>query len=560
MKIKYLLILAATVILTACATNQTKTPSSSSNVNKESITLVKTTNEETKQAYYIFDSKTAGYKSSRSDVLTPTFYIFPGKKSIDKANQQLIDMGLSQAVKEWASNVYVLPPANGEEYTDEDATAFLDLVAKAPVTNVKVIGLDEGATFVNNQIAPKYSYLIAGVLSIGGEVEEGKTLTEKVPAYVSASSQDVVDLYTGGNKADGNVYIDSKNPLQKVVVSDKENLSDIFQDAWNQILSKNYRMHNDTTEFYMANPKEITSGYGLEPISDFKELEIDYHQNEEVPLNGKGKYTWYEYVPKDINKKVKQSVPLIVTQHGFGNDPRLQGDTSGWVELAAKEGMIVVSPEWQDKENNFAKVDGLDEDGVLELIEYLKKEYPQINPNQVYITGLSAGGSKAALWAAKHPDVFAASASVSSPGIDKAELLQVSTNAFKDLVPYLYIVGDHDFFQMIPVDGSSKYGMTNKFFDDPNVSMFEFIQAYQRINGITVSDKPDMNLNQFYGLAFNKERWFELGTKKTFEGSLTNADGKEVIRLVAVENLAHWNYRPEAEYIWQFFKQYQLND
>ncbi|MCK3936319.1 prolyl oligopeptidase family serine peptidase [Streptococcus suis] len=558
MKIKYLVTLAATVVLTACSANQTTT--SSSKVNEETIALVKTTDEETKQSYYFFDSQEAGYKSSRSDVLTPTFYIFSGKKTLDEAKQQLTDLGLSEVVEEWASNVYVLPPANGEKYSDEDATAFLDLVAKAPVTNVKVIGLDEGATFVNNQIAPKYSYLMAGVLSIGGEVEEGAALTEMVPAYISASSQDVVQLYTGGNKTKDNVYTDSKNPLQKVVVSDKEDLSDIFQDAWNQILSKNYRMHNDTTEFYMANPKEVTSGYGLEPIINFEELEIDYHQNEEVPLNGEGSYTWYEYVPKDIDKKDKQSVPLIVTQHGFGNDPRLQGDTSGWVELAAKEGLIVVSPEWQDKEDNFAKVDGLDEDGVLKLVEYLKEEYPQINPNQIYITGLSAGGSKAALWAAKHPDVFAASASVSSPGIDKAELQEVSTNSFKNLVPYLYIVGDHDFFQMIPVDGSSKFGMPNVFFDDPNVSMFEFIQSYQRINGIAVSDKPDISLNQFYGLAFNKERWFELGTKKTFEGSLTNADGKEVIRLVAVENLAHWNYRPEAEYIWQFFKQYQLND
>ncbi|MEY8462224.1 alpha/beta hydrolase family esterase [Streptococcus merionis] len=559
MKIKYLVILIVTVFLVACSANQTTAPRPS--VNEKMITLVKQIVEETNAFYYFLDGLVAGYKSSRSDVLTPTFYIFSGKKTLDEANQELTDLGLSQIVEEWASNVYVLPPANGEKYTDEDAVAFLDLVAKAPVTNVKVIGLDEGATFVNNQIAPKYSYLIAGVLSIGGEVEKGKVLTEMVPAYISTSSQDVVQLYTGGNQTKDNVFIDSKNNLQKVVVSDKEKaLSEFFQDAWDQIFSQNYRMHNDTTEFYMANPKEVTSGYSLEPVVDFEQLGLDYHQNEEVALNGKGKYTWYEYVPKDIDDEDKQSVPLIVTQHGFGNDPRLQGDTSGWVELAAKEGMIVVSPEWQDKENNFAKVEGLDEAGVIELVEYLKEEYPQINPNQVYITGLSAGGSKAALWAAKHPDVFAASASVSSPGIDKAELLQVSTNSFKDLVPYLYIVGDHDFFQMIPVDGSSKYGMPNKFFDDPNVSMFEFIQAYQRINDMIVSDNPDMSLNQFYGLSFNKERWFELGNKKTFEGSLADADGKEVIRLVAIENLAHWNYRPEAEYIWQFFKQYHLKD
>ena len=307
----------------------------------------------------------------------------------------------------------------------------------------------------------------------------------------------------------------------------------------------------------MADVTQITSDYELEPIVDFEALGLDYFQMENEPLEGSGTYTWYEYVPKAEGEIA--STPLIVTLHGFGNDPRIQGDTSGWPELAAKENLIVVSPEWQAKEENFAGVEGLGEDGVLKLIAALQKKYPQIDSKRVYITGLSAGGSKAALWGAKHSEIFAAAASVSSPGVDKRELLTLADNYTAGKVPYLYLCGDHDFFQMIPVDGSSPYGMPNVFFDDPNVSMFEFIQAYQKINQLPVSETADLTLDPYYGVKLANQENSQLGDRTIHAGELLDDDGQTMIKLMAMEEQAHWNYRPEAAYIWNFFKGYQRN-
>ena len=72
-----------------------------------------------------------------------------------------------------------------------------------------------------------------------------------------------------------------------------------------------------------------------------------------------GKYTWFEYLPNQVIDTKKDSVPLVLTLHGNGNDPRVQAYSSGWIELAAKENFIVVSPEWQDASVNFSKCDGL---------------------------------------------------------------------------------------------------------------------------------------------------------------------------------------------------------
>jgi len=197
---------------------------------------------------------------------------------------------------------------------------------------------------------------------------------------------------------------------------------------------------------------------------------------------------------------------------------------------------------------------------LIEWIDMLEKKYPQIDKTRIYVTGLSAGASASSLYAAKYSKVFAAAGAVSGPGVDKTELLELADKYEGGEVPYLYICGDHDFFGMIPVDGSSPYQfhITPDFtinMADPNVSMFEFIQAYQKINGLKVSKTYDLSLNEYYGVALDNQEWTKLGDKDMLEGTLSNDNGI-IMKLAAIKNHAHWNYKPEAEYIWNFFKNY----
>lgn len=275
-----------------------------------------------------------------------------------------------------------------------------------------------------------------------------------------------------------------------------------------------------------------------------------------------GKYTWFEYVPNSINESENESVPLIVNLHGNQNDPRLQGDSTGWPELAAKENFIMVAPEWQDKEVNFFGCDGLGEEGVMNLIKDLKVKYPQIDPSRIYLTGLSIGGAESFLLGAKYSDVFAAVGIVSGVNVFAEEVAEISENYTGGEVPLLYICGDHDFFQMIPVDGSSQYGTQYLYGDqvwdeDENTHIFSSLQAYQKINGLEVTEM-DMSKNEYYGIGLDNQQWTKLGDKDMYTGTLSNENGV-VMELAAVKDLAHWNYKPEAEYIWNFFKNYERN-
>lgn len=519
--------------------------------------------------YYYYNAYEDGFTPTRADVVIPTYYIFAGSKTQEEANKIVEELNMINNLEQWGAQVYVVNPLNEEGYGNDDKEAFIDLVGIG-VKNVKVIGIDEGSTFVNNYISQS-CYFVAGMMLYGGEINENLEKNDVVPAYLSNSNENVQAFYKHINEATEEensdkytIYRNKDNSLQAVAVSSKEeDLSEAFNNAWESIFSQNYRQHNDISEFYNLSARDVTDSYDLIEIPIFEDLDISYNQMIDESVTGmSGKYTWFEYVPNSINESENESVPLIVNLHGNQNDPRLQGDSTGWPELAAKENFIMVAPEWQDKEVNFFGCDGLGEEGVKNLINDLKVKYPQIDPSRIYLTGLSIGGAESFLLGAKYSDVFAAVGIVAGVNVFAEEVTEISENYTGGEVPLLYICGDHDFFQMIPVDGSSQYGTQYLYGDqvwdeDENTHIFSSLQAYQKINGLEVTEM-DMSKNEYYGIGLDNQQWTKLGDKDMYTGTLSNENGV-VMELAAVKDLAHWNYKPEAEYIWNFFKNYERN-
>ena len=519
--------------------------------------------------YYYYNAYEDGFTPTRADVVIPTYYIFAGSKTQEEANKIVEELNMINNLEQWGAQVYVVNPLNEEGYGNDDKEAFIDLVGIG-VKNVKVIGIDEGSTFVNNYISQS-CHFVAGMMLYGGEINENLEKNDVVPAYLSNSNENVQAFYKHINEATEEensdkytIYRNKDNSLQAVAVSSKEeDLSEAFNNAWESIFSQNYRQHNDISEFYNLSARDVTDSYDLIEIPIFEDLDISYNQMIDESVTGmSGKYTWFEYVPNSINESENESVPLIVNLHGNQNDPRLQGDSTGWPELAAKENFIMVAPEWQDKEVNFFGCDGLGEEGVMNLIKDLKVKYPQIDPSRIYLTGLSIGGAESFLLGAKYSDVFAAVGIVAGVNVFAEEVAEISENYTGGEVPLLYICGDHDFFQMIPVDGSSQYGTQYLYGDqvwdeDENTHIFSSLQAYQKINGLEVTEM-DMSKNEYYGIGLDNQQWTKLGDKDMYTGTLSNENGV-VMELAAVKDLAHWNYKPEAEYIWNFFKNYERN-
>ena len=112
----------------------------------------------------------------------PSFYLFPDKKMDEKSALDLArELGMPEIVDQFGGRICVINPV-GEKWQVSDIESFRALMKKnGTVTNVKVVAIGQGATFVNHHLAATdLTGAIAGLVSIGGA--PGKICAQPVPA------------------------------------------------------------------------------------------------------------------------------------------------------------------------------------------------------------------------------------------------------------------------------------------------------------------------------------------------------------------------------------------
>ncbi|MBM3755846.1 MAG: hypothetical protein FJW38_17905 [Acidobacteria bacterium] len=97
-------------------------------------------------------------------------------------------------------------------------------------------------------------------------------------------------------------------------------------------------------------------------------------------------------------------VPLVIALHGTGGDQNTLLDTHRTLKTAADRfGVIVVAPHGR----GVTEYRGIGEEDVLTVLNEVRKRFV-IDPERIYLTGHSMGGTGSAYLAMRHPDTFAA--------------------------------------------------------------------------------------------------------------------------------------------------------
>lgn len=485
-----------------------------------------------------YNSSLADY-TGRFPHMQPVWFIWADGPCTAGEAETLVDrMGLNSTLKDYVGMmVVVFSPVNGKDYSKkEDFEAYKTLFEKIRVfTNLKVVGIGKGATFVNECIAPVASE-VADILSIDGKPAKKIEGTATVPAYIAGKqAKKVAKAYIARNKEKA-----KEEPLLQVIVNtEKASLGEIVADAWERLLSRNYRCSNLGHTGYMGGLLGQYGDYELEPYPVWERLGLEQIMVEKslFKYNGKEeKYLWYEYVPASMKDAPNHSIPLVILLHGHNNDPRTQAETSGFPELGAQEGFMVAELEWQGKSGLY---DYMGDHGIEAVVLELLKKYPQLDPSRIYAEGLSAGGFTATAIGITKSHLFAAVGAHSGglfndefflgfPFMNPASLkAQAVQKAGKVQMPYFSITGTAD--EVVPY-GPLIWGAWN---------------LYQVLNGIPVEGPGTQK-----GL-----RSIETSKNHAMEvGDFLNASGQPVIRTVAVENFGHWNFVPGAREMWEFFK------
>lgn len=128
-----------------------------------------------------------------------------------------------------------------------------------------------------------------------------------------------------------------------------------------------------------------------------------------------GNLRMFAYVPEGL----QPSSPLVLALHGCTQSAAAYDDETGWTGLADARGFALLLPQ-QEFSNNFLRCFNWFEPGdiardqgealsIRQMIGKMKTDHG-IDPERVYITGLSAGGAMTAVMLAVYPEVFAGGA------------------------------------------------------------------------------------------------------------------------------------------------------
>lgn len=499
-----------------------------------------------------------GQVEGRSYNHAPTFFIYPDSKLDEAGAKALVEeLDMKDVLTANHAAVFVINPA-GEEYDgNADFEGFKKVFDRARSGNLKVIGIGDGATFVNTVLAPTDAAgHIAGILSIGGKPGRTPSQSWGVPAYIAGrNAAKAAKPYIAMNKAvrKGDRYVNEAEELLAVVVDEgtDASLAEIFDKAWESLLIRNFRFNNYKHTHYEGAKYGQYGAYELEPYTVHESLGI---KREIVTLEQRFSlpWLWYEYWPEElIEGAPERSVPVMVLLHGNTNDPRTQAETSGFIQVAAKERFFVVEMEWQGS----GSYGIMGYEGIEQVINILLAKYPQLDPSRVYAQGLSAGSITASALGIRKSHVFAAvggncggifsgPSAFSNFGSLWAEATQ-KRGAVE--MPYCSVLGTAD--KVVPFYGPESW-KGNNFLNAWN--------TYQQMNGMEVTTEPDFSIDPLFGfeLADRETLTTSKGEGIRMETGYFYKEEKPLIKIVAVIDYGHWNFMPAAQIMWDYFKMF----
>ncbi|MEW5850906.1 MAG: PHB depolymerase family esterase [Myxococcota bacterium] len=197
--------------------------------------------------------------------------------------------------------------------------------------------------------------------------------------------------------------------------------------------------------------------------------------------------------------------PLVVALHGCDQTAADLATGTGWNDLADRLGFYVVYPE-QSLVNNwygcfnwfssaFYERDQGEAASIMAMVEEMQRQF-SVDPERIFIMGLSAGGFMAASLLAGYPDVFAGGAIMEGGPAGCAETYMDSSACMSgvDLTPAEWA----DVARALYTEGPGPYPVVSLFHgsaDDAvsDVNLRESMEQWTAVHGVdTVAEQDDV--------------------------------------------------------------------
>ena len=448
---------------------------------------------------------------------------------------------------------------------DPNAAYYADNSYYGGLTYRYAIGVDGGATFLNNYVASEFDYVgrMAGMLLVNGKMESIREVAAPVPVYLVNPGAGVAEKYRVANGTtawgyNGGVdfYFNQELPLQKVYVNQEEEID------LKALVSKVY---DDMFEHALRIPVVNAGLYTpATPYRNYNWNQAPYSLGERVPFyTGKtpgglcfeehtedrfsdictdtGEYlqTWYEVMPEEVlnGTAAPSTIPLILANHGGGDDVMQFLDETGLLPIAEAERIAIVA-------GYHSNITRIVDKAMPALVRYMLDTYPALDASRVYVTGYSAGGVGTMNSTYGAPELFAASCPMAVPFHYATE--EELANIAQYDIPFLITTSTYDAFYDRSYDGvAERYtGFINDFLGYNEMEKIEFNFETYPISGFMGDVYTRTVLNGEYA----NHNWLIL-----------NNAGVPMVSLNVTEDLPHGLYQEYGKVVWNFMKHYARN-
>ena len=408
-----------------------------------------------------YTNASAAYRMN-TNILVYTDKAFESK---DNALDYLKELGVKDLIDEACGSAVLVTPANPEagfgaadqyDYlklqsamcnlgfsvrdAEGKATYYADNTYFGGLTYRYLIGIDGGADFLCDYVSGTLDYVsrAGGMLLVNPSMNKAIDVAGEVPVYLVNSPDEVFEKFQTANGAyaceeteDQVVYFNQTFPARRVAVAKDggKAVEEYVKDAYYSLFVKAMRtpvvkggLFVAASEFrgYSWNQAPYTlternavlNGVTADGIHVVEHYEDRFSSMQAE--NGEYLSTWYEFLPEEVldGTAKEHSIPLILCNHGGGDDPVQAVDELGMLTIAGKERVALVAPRYATDVPGGTVMDAspfdVNGESLPALVQYMLDTYPALDPERVYATGYSMGGAATVCAIESAPKLFAA--------------------------------------------------------------------------------------------------------------------------------------------------------
>jgi dienelactone hydrolase len=258
----------------------------------------------------------------------------------------------------------------------------------------------------------------------------------------------------------------------------------------------------------------------------------------------RGEYldTWYEYLPEEVlnHTAPKGSVPLILANHGGGDDPRQFVDELGLLTLAGEKRVALVAADHQNLPNNVCGP------ALAALVKYMLATYPELDAARVYAIGYSMGGGATYTVGYYEPRLFAAIAPIAATNIEPTSA--ETANFASVQLPIYLSTSSYDVRRLQFATGRINDNLMNQ------------VKRWSGFNGVA---PVNFDFDAYKLSGFKGDLWsIEMLNNEhaSYTWYLDNDKGVPMVALNYVKDLIHALYPEYAYTAWDYMKHFSRDE